>query len=206
MSDGVESIGNYAFYGLENLQRVTLPNSVKSIGMYAFKGCNYLQSIVLGDNVEKIDKFAFHGCKQMTVYTTAKTLPAGWHNYWNSSYRPVIWGCTLSEDGSYVVSVTIEEGTVDNKKEGNVIISPKRNGYTFDGWSATVDGVEVVYKASEIKNVPLGTLLTAIWKEGDEPLIEIPKEEDAPTQGDSGTSADSSAADSSAVDSASASA
>lgn len=185
LSDGVESIGNYAFYGVERLQRLTLPNSVKSIGMYAFKGCNYLQSVVLGDNVEEMGKFAFHGCKQMTVYTTAQSLPEGWHNRWNSSYRPVIWGCTLSEDGSYVASVTIGENTVENKKEENVIVSPKRAGYTFGGWSATVDGVEVVYQASEIAKAPVGTVLTAIWKEGDEPLIEIPKEEEDTSKGDS---------------------
>jgi uncharacterized repeat protein (TIGR02543 family) len=173
---GVQSIGDYAFYGVENMQRLSLPNSVKSIGMYAFKGCNYLQSIVLGDNIEEIGKFAFHGCKQMTVYTSANSLPEGWHTRWNSSYRPVIWGCEISEEG-YVVSVTIGEDTIYNKNIENVIATPKRAGYTFDGWSATVDGVEVVYKANEIANAPVGVTLTAIWTEGDEPLIEIPEED-----------------------------
>ena len=177
LENGVESIGNYAFYGVEKMQRLTLPNSVKSIGMYAFKGCNYLQSIVLGDNIEEIGKFAFHGCKQMTVYTSAESLPEGWHARWNSSYRPVIWGCEISEEG-HVVSVTIGEDTVYNRNTDNVIVSPKREGYTFAGWSATVDGEEVVYTANEISNAPVGVTLMAIWTEGDEPLIEIPEEEE----------------------------
>jgi uncharacterized repeat protein (TIGR02543 family) len=162
--------------------------------MYAFKGCNYLQSIVLGDNIEEIGKFAFHGCKQMAVYTSAESIPEGWHARWNSSYRPVIWGCEISEEG-YVVSVTIAEDTVYNKNTDNVIVSPKRAGYTFAGWSATVDGVEVVYTANEIAKAPVGVTLTAIWTEGDEPLIKIPEEETAEDSSSSEqTSQDSSSA------------
>lgn len=196
MAEGIETIGDYAFYGLEKMQRLTLPNSVKGIGMYAFKGCSILQSVVLGDNLETMGKYAFHGCKQMTAYTTAQSLPSGWHARWNSSYRPVIWGCVLSEDGSYVVSVTIGEDTVYNKKTENVIVSPKRVGYTFAGWTAMVDGVEVTYSANEIGSAPIGTQLTAVWVEGDEPLIQPPVEEDATDSSSESSSAENSSAES----------
>jgi len=191
LEEGVESIGKAAFYGAKNLQRLNLSDTVKEIGMYAFKGAEYLQAVVLGDNVEVVDAHAFYGCKQMTVYISADSIPEGWHPRWNTSYRPVIWGCELSEDG-YVASVTIGEDTVYNKKADNVIVSPKRAGYTFGGWSATVDGVETVYTASEIATVLVGTVLTAIWNEGDEPLVEIPVE-DEETDSSEASSEDSAA-------------
>lgn len=38
IEDGVTSIGNYAFYGLNNAETVEIPSSVKRIGVDAFKG------------------------------------------------------------------------------------------------------------------------------------------------------------------------
>ena len=43
--DSVTSIGNYAFYGCDNLKSITIPDSVTSIGIYAFYNCNRLSSV-----------------------------------------------------------------------------------------------------------------------------------------------------------------
>lgn len=45
--DGVNSIGDYAFYGCHNLKKVTLPESLLSIGRGAFADCPALESINL---------------------------------------------------------------------------------------------------------------------------------------------------------------
>ena len=177
LAEGVEEIGMSAFYGVEGLQRLSLPNTLTTIGKYAFKGCSYLQSVVLGSNIKSIDAHAFYGCKNLTVYLEADTLPEGWHVRWNTSYRPTVWGCELSEDGKYVVALTVTEDNVVNKKKDNVFTSPKREGYTFGGWLATIDGVEEVFSAEEIDLIPIGTRVVALWNLGDEPLVEIPVEE-----------------------------
>ena len=41
ISNGVTSIGAYAFYGRYNLTSIEIPNSVTSIGNGAFSGCIY---------------------------------------------------------------------------------------------------------------------------------------------------------------------
>ena len=175
--EGAFTIGNYAFYGAENLQRLYLPRRLTSIGKYAFKGSALLQSVVLGENVTEIGMHAFYGCKTLTFYVEAEAPAKAWHTRWNSSYRPVVYGCVLSQDGKYVVSVTINENSFANVKDTNVFTSPKQSGYTFAGWSATVDGEEKIYQASEITSIPVGTTLTAVWTNGDEPLVEVPEEE-----------------------------
>ncbi|MCR5532262.1 MAG: leucine-rich repeat domain-containing protein [Paludibacteraceae bacterium] len=69
ISSGVTSIGDYAFFGCDNLTSVTIPNSVASIGEYAFYGCDGLTSVTIGNGVTSIGECAFYGCKVLTSVT-----------------------------------------------------------------------------------------------------------------------------------------
>lgn len=69
VKDGVTKIGNYAFYGCNNLTSVELPNSVSTIGSYALKNCGKLAAIVIPENVSKIGESAFYGCNSLTEVT-----------------------------------------------------------------------------------------------------------------------------------------
>ena len=62
---GLETIGEYAFRGCNNLTSVVLPNQVKSIDAYAFAGCSKLTSIIFPDNVTRIDIYAFLDCTSL---------------------------------------------------------------------------------------------------------------------------------------------
>ena len=62
---GLETIGEYAFSGCNNLTSVVLPNQVKSIDAYAFAGCSKLTSIIFPDNVTRIDIYAFLDCTSL---------------------------------------------------------------------------------------------------------------------------------------------
>lgn len=162
LGDGLETIGDYAFYNLDQITGLVLPRNLVGIGDYAFRGCKGLTSVLIGGSVEEIGAHAFYGCKQLTFYVSAEKPAESWSGRWNSSYRPVVWGCSLSEDGTYAVSVTVGEGTVTDQYAVNGIASPERAGYTFVGW-ATSPAAEVRFNASELGNAAPGTTLYAVW-------------------------------------------
>ena len=62
ISNGVTTIGDYAFYICINLTSVTIPNSVTSIGLESFGGCYSLTSIIIPDSVKTIGNYAFSLC------------------------------------------------------------------------------------------------------------------------------------------------
>ena len=184
--DSVEKIGNYAFYGcsgvteldlgsvktigdnafarMTSLTSVEIPASVESIGGYAFRGCRSLTTVNLSGNVEEIGVHTFFGCDQATIYTDAESIGAGWDGLWNSSYRPVVWGCELAEDGGYIVSVTVGTNTFTNIYGSASVSSPVREGYVFAGWALT-EGGDVVYNAGDAVNAREGTILYAVWQQ-----------------------------------------
>ncbi len=161
----VETIGAYAFYNCAALENVLLPATVTSIGSYAFKGCTGLDSIILGDKIANLGDHVFNGSKYLTIYCTATAKPDDWSARWNTSMRPVIWGVTLSEDGSHVVSFIYSENNVNYKTAKNGVSGPQRAGYEFDCWKAEIDGAERTFGANELGDIPDGTVLTAVWKE-----------------------------------------
>ena len=64
--DSVTSIGEFAFYGCNDLTSVIIPDSVTSIGKYAFAYCYKLASITIPDGVTSINSSTFYGCSGLT--------------------------------------------------------------------------------------------------------------------------------------------
>lgn len=62
ISDGVTSIGSYAFCYC-SVKSITLPFGLKHIGISAFFNCPNIQQINIPDSVEYIDPYAFSCCK-----------------------------------------------------------------------------------------------------------------------------------------------
>ena len=69
IDNGVQSIGDYAFYGCSGLTSVTIGNSVQSIGSWAFDGCRGLTSVTIGSSVQSIGYEAFADCSGLTSVT-----------------------------------------------------------------------------------------------------------------------------------------
>ncbi len=65
IEEGVNAIGQMAFYGLPNLTEVVLADSVQDIRNYAFKNCTSLTAIDLS-NVVVLREGAFYGCASLT--------------------------------------------------------------------------------------------------------------------------------------------
>jgi uncharacterized repeat protein (TIGR02543 family) len=158
----VTSIGEGAFYYCYGLTTITLPN-VTSIGAYAFSYCSVLTSITIHSNVTSVGSYAFRSCSKLTIYVEASSKPSGWDTEWNYSNRPVVWGCTLSEDKSYVVSFTKTASSISYPTAANGISTPYREGYTFGGWATTPGGTTAAYTAANVNNAANGVTLYAIW-------------------------------------------
>ncbi|MCC8120528.1 MAG: leucine-rich repeat domain-containing protein, partial [Oscillospiraceae bacterium] len=73
VEDGVTSVGCAAFYGCENLTRVTLAESVAQVGEYAFAECLSLLSVEMPGAVA-IGRDAFRYCTSLTAVSLPETL------------------------------------------------------------------------------------------------------------------------------------
>ena len=96
--EGVTTIKNYAFTGLNTIRSVTIPNSVTYIGYYAFYGCSGLTSVTIPNSVTSIGDYAFFCCNMTSV-----TIP-------NSVTSIGEWAFNYC---SWLTSVTIGSGVSD---------------------------------------------------------------------------------------------
>lgn len=71
LEHGITEIGDYAFYGCENLIFVSLEykGGLDRIGFYAFDGCSRLMDLEIGGHIGKIGDFAFNGCEMLDKIT-----------------------------------------------------------------------------------------------------------------------------------------
>ena len=82
----VYRIGDYAFFGLSNLESITLSESVTSIGKYAFNGCRNLTTIYVPSTVTSIDQRAFYNCGVTTFYGEAGSAIQTWCTTYNKNF------------------------------------------------------------------------------------------------------------------------
>ena len=67
LNEGLENIGNGAFYGCSALQEIKLPVNVLTIGQESFANCKSLKKVVLNEGLESIGVMAFSGCTNLTI-------------------------------------------------------------------------------------------------------------------------------------------
>lgn len=68
----LNTIGDRAFMGCENLKEISLPDSVTSLGVGAFRDCKSLTDCELPDNIKIIPHGIFYGCESMSeIYIPA---------------------------------------------------------------------------------------------------------------------------------------
>ena len=66
ISEGITSIGDYAFRNCTSLSSITIPESVTSIGTQVFCYCTSLSSITIPESVTSIGSSTFEGCTGLT--------------------------------------------------------------------------------------------------------------------------------------------
>ena len=72
--EGVQSIGDRAFWSCNSLTSLTLPSSLQSIGDSAFEYCNSLTFLTLPSSLQSIGGGAFCGCYSLTSLTLPSSL------------------------------------------------------------------------------------------------------------------------------------
>ena len=178
----VTSIGEWTFYGCDNLTSVTIPNSVTSIGDYAFCGCSSLTSITIGSSVTSIGDYAFDYCTSLTSVTipnsvtsiggsafcgcsslTSVTIP---NSVTNIGERAFAWCTSLTSidvesDNPNYCSV---DGVLFNKDKTKLIqypISNARTEYTIPN-SVTSIGKSAFSGCSRLTAVTIPNSVTSI--------------------------------------------
>ncbi len=159
---GVREIGDAAFLGCTGLTELNLPESLTAIGKQAFRGCTGLSGVVLGTGITSVGAHAFYGCPNLTVFLAGEEIPAGFDERWNSSYRPVVLGVSVGEDGT--VSFVRSANNPKHLNQSNVLTAPGKEGMTFAGWSTAPDASSAEYTPGNVKNAPDGTRLYAVYQ------------------------------------------
>ena len=144
ISDGVTSIGNYAFYECSGLTSVTIPNSVTSIGSSAFDFCSGLTSVTIPNSVTSIGSYAFYGCYfEKKDFINNSSLDAEANNYWRATI-------------------------IDSRNDGFVIKDGTLLKYTGNESSVTIPnsvtsiGSSAFYTCSKLTSVTIPTSVTSI--------------------------------------------
>ena len=177
ISDGVNTIGEDAFYACSNLTSVTIGNGVTSIGYEAFYGCSSLTRVTIPNSVTSIDDSAFSNCNNLTdVYYS------GTKEQWNQISigldNDCLTNATIHYKGSsdsektYTISYDANGGSDapenQTKTAGeDLILSssiPLRTGYTFLGWATSRSASTAEYQPNSKFTLDADITLFAVWK------------------------------------------
>ena len=157
---GLKQIGGCAFAMNANLPAAQLPQGIEYIGDCAFLYCFSLRSVVLPESLSYVGSYAFYGCMDASFYSTLESVPLSWSQRWNPTFRPMLWGVTLSEEG-YVISIHTE-GIVGGMAQGG-IAAPEREGYEFLGWATQENATAAEYQMSDLPFFEEETTLYAVY-------------------------------------------
>ncbi len=72
LSEGITSIGEYAFYDCQNLEQIVLPTSLQTIDAYAFENCWNLADVTFPDSLQTLGQDCFKDCKKLQLIDMSK--------------------------------------------------------------------------------------------------------------------------------------
>lgn len=189
--DGVETIGNRAFYK-SRLSEIKLPNTLTRLGRSAFAGCSRLTSLWLPDGVAElpdhvmedctslrsvdlapislIGESAFRGCSSLqsiklegSLTVIAKTAFENCRNLSLVELSPSI--VIIEEKAFHECNALREINLSDVRHVGKQAFDRSSNLTAVDLHCATVVEEKAFYECTSLSHVSLGDALTSIGKE-----------------------------------------
>lgn len=85
-TDGVQSVGNYSFYGCTQLTQVIISDTVTDIGNNAFDECSKLSQVTIGNKVQKISGNAFNNTAITSIVLPESVSDLGLYSFGNCSF------------------------------------------------------------------------------------------------------------------------
>lgn len=132
LSDKIEIISPYAFSNVSNLKSVSMSFAVKEIGIKAFEDCVNLEQIYITDSVIRIHNTAFDGCLKVNFYTAEGTYGSNYAaEHAIGIMNKPIYSLTYAEEvkREYIESLK-EESNSETIAPGKVEIGSDVYGYT----------------------------------------------------------------------------
>ncbi len=74
IGSGVQTIGERAFFRCTALAEITIPDSVTDIGDYAFANCTNLVTVKIGAGVEQLNSYVFSDCTKLSSITFGRNI------------------------------------------------------------------------------------------------------------------------------------
>ena len=141
ISDGCDSLGDYAFSGCDSLTSITIPNGVTSIGEEAFYSCSSLTSITIPNGVTSIGDQAFYNCSSLTSITVPNSI--------TSIGNYVFYECVNLDKVFYTGSETewssISVGSGNNKLKNSVYFYSEEEPTESGNYWHYVDDVPTIW-------------------------------------------------------------
>ena len=123
ISDGVTSVGDFAFYCHWNVVEVSIADTVKDIGYASFAGCNSLAEITIPENVNSLGKYSIAYCYNLERVTIPASTSTIADNAFCLDYNLVRF--TVDENNNYYSAD--KYGTLFNKDKTKLIKYPTGN-------------------------------------------------------------------------------
>ncbi|MDE6426204.1 MAG: leucine-rich repeat domain-containing protein [Ruminococcus sp.] len=120
VEEGVTSIGEYAFYNLNNVSSMSLPSTLTEIKKDAFYGVSALEELILPDGLETIGGYAFYDMKSLKKINIPDTVTSI-ENY-------AFYNCSSLESVSVAsgnTSVKEEDGIIYDSSKTKILIYPE---------------------------------------------------------------------------------
>ena len=188
VENGVNHIGDYAFYRCYNVQSVQIAESVSSIGTNAFGRCSSLSEITIPESISSVSESTFEKCNNLTTVYLPRNINISYKAFADCfslldvyySGSPKDWaGVEIDDENNFLTNAAIHYGDVDitlNKTEAVLGVSQTCTlKATVEGaaefsevtWSSSNKNVASVNSSGKISAKATGTAtITAKAKNG----------------------------------------
>lgn len=96
-------IGSYSFFGMENLESVSISGNVTEIADDAFSNCTSLEKITIPSSVTAIGEYAFDECPKLTIYCKTGSAAEAYAKEHGIALRTNDFDAVINQYGSQII-------------------------------------------------------------------------------------------------------